>query len=102
VADGFVVDAQQIRRHADAIAAMRARVGAVQAAGGRIAQDHCAYGLLCAWMAGVLETRRQEHNSLLSYVEENLTLASDALSRSASSYAQTDAASADRIRRAGP
>lgn len=57
-----------------------------------ISQNDAAYGLLCGWIAGVLESRHVRQDELIAYVEENLSLAVDALRRTADGY---DAAEAD-------
>lgn len=101
VADEFLVDAAQIRRHAGNIEAVRARFAAIRAASAHIAQDHSAYGLLCSWLPAVLEGRHQRQDSLVAYVEENLSLAADELAAVADAYEEVDAGAADAIRRAG-
>jgi hypothetical protein len=99
--DGFSVDAQQIRAHAARIDAVRQRFGAVRAASAAIAQDDAAYGMLCGWMAGILERRHVRQDNLIAYVAENLRLASDALIRTGQDYDEADDAAAQRLRRAG-
>lgn len=101
MADGFLADARQIRRHAGEVEQVRARFGAVRAASGHIARDDAAYGLLCGWISGLFEARHQRQDSLIGYVEENLALAADALSRAAEAYERVDDAVAESIRRAG-
>ena len=101
MAEGFLADARQIRRHAGAVEEVRARFGAVRAASAHIASDDAAYGLLCGWMAGLFEGRHQRQDSLVGYVEENLALAADALGRAAEAYERVDDAVAEAIRRAG-
>jgi Excreted virulence factor EspC, type VII ESX diderm len=99
--DGFTVDVPQIQSHAARIDAVRGRFAAVRSASAGIAQDDAAFGLLCGWMAGVLEQRHVRHEELLSYVEENLRLATDALIQTGQDYDRADDGAADRIRRAG-
>jgi hypothetical protein len=101
VTDEFAVDAAQLRRHIAHLEAVRARFAAVKAASAAIARDDTAYGLLCGWLPGVLEGRHQRQESLVAYVEENLSLAADALAEVAGSYEETDAGAAEAIRRAG-
>lgn len=99
--DGFQVDAQQIRDHAAKVDEVQQRFGAVKAASAAIAQDDAAYGMLCGWMSAILEGRHASQNSLYAYVEENLSLAADALLQAGRDYADVDDVAADRIRRAG-
>jgi hypothetical protein len=101
MSDGFMVDAQQIRAHAAKVDGVQQRFAAVRAASTAIVQDDAAYGLLCGWMAGILEARHAKQNELYAYVEENLRLASDALIRTSQDYEVADDAAAERIRRAG-
>lgn len=101
MADGFGVDAQQIRDHASRIGAVRQRFGAVKAASAAIAQDDAAYGLLCSWMPAILERRHVRQVQLFAYVEENLRLAAEALVQTSQDYADVDDAAAERIRAAG-
>ncbi|MFI7546707.1 type VII secretion target [Actinoplanes sp. NPDC049599] len=99
--DGFSADPAQLRRHAAHLEAVRARFGAVRSASAAIAGDGSAYGLLCGWLPAVLEGRHQRQDSLLSYVEENLTLAAEALTEVADAYDEADAGAADTVHRAG-
>ena len=99
--DGFSADAQQIRAHATRVEAVQQRFAAVRSASSAIVQDDAAYGMLCGWMAGILEARHAKQNELYAYVEENLRLASDALIRTSQDYEASDDAAADRIRTAG-
>ncbi|AGZ46446.1 type VII secretion target [Actinoplanes friuliensis] len=101
MADGFQVDAAQIRRHIAGLEAVRSRFGAVKSASAAISQDDGAYGLLCSWLPAVLEGRHRRQDELLAYVEENLTLAADSLTAVAGDYEDTDNAAADAVRKAG-
>ncbi|MBU2669839.1 hypothetical protein KOI35_40650 [Actinoplanes bogorensis] len=101
MSDGFSVDAQQIRAHAAKVEAVEMRFAAVKAASSAIVADHAAYGLLCGWMAGILEARHTKQNELYAYVEENLRLATDALVRTSQDYEIADDAAAERVRKAG-
>jgi hypothetical protein len=101
MSDGFQVDAQQIRAHATKIDAVQQRFAAVKAASSAIVRDDAAYGLLCGWMAGILESRHAKQDELYAYVEENLRLASDALVRTSQDYERADDDAANRLRRAG-
>jgi hypothetical protein len=101
MAEEFTVDPLQLRRHASNVEAVRQQFGAVKGASAAIAQDDAAYGLLCGWIAGILESRHVRQNELIAYVEENLSLAADALAAASRDYEGTDQAAADRIRLAG-
>jgi hypothetical protein len=56
---------------------------------------------MCGWIGGILDSRHQRQDGLLGYVEENLSLAADALHRTAEAYERVDDAVAETIRRAG-
>jgi hypothetical protein len=101
VPDGFAVEIAEIHGHAAQVAALRQRFAAVRTASAGIAQDDAAYGVLCGWMASILERRHVRQDELIAYVEENLALAAEALDRTAQDYAAADDAAASRIRRAG-
>ncbi|HET6481881.1 MAG TPA: type VII secretion target [Actinoplanes sp.] len=101
MSDGFSVDAQQIRAHATKVDALQQRFAAIKSASSAIVQDDAAYGMLCGWMAGILEARHTKQNELYAYVEENLRLASDALIRTSQDYELADDAAAERLRKAG-
>ncbi|MGW5052728.1 type VII secretion target [Actinokineospora sp. NPDC004072] len=98
---GFKVDIQQLRTHAQNVQAVRQRFDAVQSASSHIARDDQAYGLLCGWIAGVLEGRHQKQDELLAYVAENLDIASRELELSADAYDEVDNDSADKLNRIG-
>lgn len=100
MADGFAVDALQIRAHGARIEDLQQRFGAVKAASAAIAADNQAYGLLCGWMAAILERRHARHDQLIAYVEENLRLAAESLIRTSQDYEEVDNAAAERVRRA--
>lgn len=99
--DELTVDAAQLRRHIAHLEAVRARFDAVRSASAAIAQDGAAYGLLCGWLPPVLEGRHQRQDGLVAYVAENLALAADALADIAAAYEDTDAATAETVRKAG-
>jgi hypothetical protein len=101
VTDDFTVDADQLRDHAAKIDAVQQRFAAVTAASAAISQDDAAYGLLCGWMAGILERRHVRQDELIAYVAENLRLAADALIQTAAEYERVDDTAATRIRQAG-
>ncbi|TLW92494.1 hypothetical protein FFT09_15955 [Saccharomonospora piscinae] len=83
---GYAVNAEQLRAHADRIEQIQARFDAVKGASAHIQQDDQAYGLLCAWIAGVLEGRHARQDELIDFVAENLTLAAQALRAAADVY----------------
>lgn len=92
------VETEQIRAHARNLETIGDRFGRVKSASGHISQNDEAYGLLCGWISGVLEGRHVRQDELLAYVEENLTIAAEALRRVANDYDDTDIAASDRIR----
>jgi hypothetical protein len=98
--DGFSVDAAQLRRHVAHLEAIRARFGAVRSASAAISRDDSAYGLLCGWLPAVLEGRHQRQDGLIAYVEENLSLAAEALAEVAAAYDDVDTGAADAVRTA--
>lgn len=97
MSDGFAADANEIRAHAQHIEALRARFGAVKAASAHIRQDDAAYGLLCGWISAVLEGRHTRQDELIAYVEENLSLVSDGLRKTADGYDTTESDNAGLI-----
>lgn len=101
MADGFAVDAEQIRAHARNVDALRGRFDAVKTASAQIAQDDAAYGLLCGWISGVLEGRHKRQDELVAYVEENLSLVVRGLQRTADNYDNVDTDADTVIRKAG-
>ncbi|MFC3740599.1 type VII secretion target [Paractinoplanes deccanensis] len=101
MADGFSADAEQIRAHAARVEGVQQRFGAVRAASSAIGRDDAAYGLLCGWIAGILEARHVRQDQLIAYVEENLRLAGEALRQTGAGYDQADDAAAQRLRKAG-
>ncbi|BCJ48666.1 hypothetical protein Asp14428_01410 [Actinoplanes sp. NBRC 14428] len=101
MAEEFLVDAAQIRRHIGNLEAVRARFDAVRAASAHISGGDGAYGLLCSWLPAVLEGRHQRQDELVAYVAENLSIAADELASVADAYEETDAGAAQAVRRAG-
>ncbi|MER7891964.1 hypothetical protein ABTX15_19300 [Micromonospora sp. NPDC094482] len=99
--DGFEVDAEQIRQHARNIDALRGRFGAIKGASAHITGDDAAYGVLCGWISGVLESRHTRQDELIAYVEENLALVVKGLGTTADNYDNADADSSNTIRKAG-
>ena len=98
---GFLTDTAQIRQHINNLEALRLRFDTVRAASAHIVQDDRAYGLLCSWLPSVLEGRHKRQDSLIGFVEENLSMAADALAAVAVAYDDADAGAADAIRKAG-
>jgi hypothetical protein len=90
MAEGFTVDAEQVRRHAQRIEALRDRFDAVKAASAHIAGDDDAYGVLCRWMVWILEERHARQDELIAYAQENLSLAAESLRAAARQYEETD------------
>jgi hypothetical protein len=84
--DGYTTDVEQIRAHAANLEALRQRFDAVKTASSHIAQDDQAYGLLCGWIAGLMEGRHVRQDELIAYVEENLSLAAKSLRDTADDY----------------
>jgi len=101
VGDGFNVDVEQLRTHAGNVDAIRDRFGAVKSASAHIAQDDQAYGLLCGWIAAVLEGRHTKTDELIAYVEGNLELVAAELRNTADGYKAVDDSNADLISSAG-
>lgn len=99
--DGYGVSVEQIRAHASHVEAIRARFDAVRSASAHIAQDDQAYGLLCGWIAAILEGRHARQDELLAAVEENLTLVVAELRATARDYEAVDDSNAGLIRSAG-
>jgi Excreted virulence factor EspC, type VII ESX diderm len=92
--DGFTVDPEQLRAHADNLEALRGRLDAVVAASSHIARDDQAYGLLCGWIAGILEGRHVRQDALIVAGDENLSLAAESIADAATQYEGADAGSA--------
>lgn len=101
MADGFNVDPAQLRRHVASVRAVQDQLAAIKGASQAIGQNNAAYGLLCGWISAILEARHQKQDALYAYVEENLTLAAEALAATARDYESVDTAASDRIRQAG-
>jgi hypothetical protein len=99
-ANGFSVDPDQLRLHARNVDTQRERLGAVKAASAHIAQNDAAYGLLCKWIAAVLEGRHSRQDELIAGVEENLIAVAEVLRRTADTYESTDAESAQGLNEA--
>ncbi|MEO3748837.1 type VII secretion target [Plantactinospora sp. B5E13] len=95
--NGFGVAAEQIRAHARNVEAVQQRFGAVKAASAHIERNDAAYGLLCRWIAAVLESRHTRQDELYAYVEENLALVVQALRQTADGYDNVDSRAAQRL-----
>lgn len=99
--EAFNVDPAQLRRHAARVREVRDQLGAIKAASRSMAQDDAAYGLLCGWIAAILEARHGRQDQLYDYVEENLALAAQSLATASANYESADTGASDRLRRAG-
>lgn len=93
MADGFDVDPEELRTHASNLEAFKDRFDAIMNASTHIEQDDEAYGLLCGWISGCLESRHQTQDDITSYVAENFTIAAEALRASAEAYENSDSES---------
>jgi hypothetical protein len=96
--DGYTVDVAQLRQHASNLDSLKARFAAVKAASTHIAQDDQAYGVLCGWISGILESRHKKQDELIAYVEENLALAAQSLRDGAAAYEEMDGDAATTMR----
>jgi len=101
VSDAFQVDSSQLYRHASNVMAVRDQLTAIKEASTAISADHSAYGLLCGWISGILESRHAGQDALYVYVEENLRLMADAVTAAGRDYDATDASAHDRIKASG-
>ena len=101
MSDAFQVDSSQLCRHAANVMAVRDQLTAIKNASNAISADHSAYGLLCGWISGILETRHAGQDALYVYVEENLRLMADAVNATGRDYDATDASAQARIKGAG-
>ncbi|MFY1690507.1 type VII secretion target [Plantactinospora sp. WMMB782] len=99
--DGYDVEVRQIRSHAGHVEDLAERFGAVKGASAHISQDESAYGLLCGWISGVLESRHTRQDELVAYVAENLSLAAESLRSAADNYENSDLRAADSFDRLG-
>jgi hypothetical protein len=101
VSDAFQVDSSQLYRHASNVMAVRDQLTAIKEASTAISADHSAYGLLCGWISGILESRHAGQDALYVYVEESLRLMADAVTAAGRDYDATDASAHDRIKASG-
>jgi hypothetical protein len=101
VVSGFNVEAEQLRAHAGSVDAIKQRLGKVKSASAHITADDQAYGLLCGWISGVLESRHTEVDEVIAQVDTNLELVAKELRASADTYQAADDDNADRITAAG-
>ncbi|MBE9376097.1 hypothetical protein IQ251_16720 [Saccharopolyspora sp. HNM0983] len=98
---GYDVSAEQIRAHAGKVEEIEARFDAVRDASSHIQQDDQAYGLLCGWIAGILEGRHTRQDELVDFVAENLSLAAESLRAVADDYQGLDEDNADLLQSSG-
>ncbi|WP_026931561.1 type VII secretion target [Glycomyces tenuis] len=87
---GYVVDPEQLRAHASNLEQFKTRFEAVQSASSHIAQDDEAYGLLCGWIAGLLEERHQRQDGLVARAESNIGLLAESIRAAADAYEESD------------
>lgn len=90
MADGYEVDHEVLREHASNLERFQERFQAIKDASSHIAQDDEAYGLLCGWIAGILEERHQRQDGLVDYLEENISLAASSIRDAADAYEASD------------
>lgn len=88
--NGFTVDPEELRTHARHLEELKSRFDAVMNASTFIEQDDEAYGTLCGWIAGCLESRHQTQDEITAYVAENFTIAAQALNACAEDYETSD------------
>ena len=100
--DGVRVDTAEIRAHANHIAALNARFDAVKTASAHIANDASAYGVLCGWIAAILEGRHTRQDELVAYVSENLQMVVEQLNTVAANYDAMEAGTAGMIKKYNP
>jgi hypothetical protein len=98
MAKGWEVNPEQIRAHAENVALLRDRFGAVKSASSHISQNDAAYGTLCGWISGILEGRHTRQDELIAYVEENLAVVCQELRRTAEIYENIDNSAAENLR----
>lgn len=87
---GYTVDPEELRTHAGNLEAIKQRIDAVMEASTHIEQDDEAYGTLCGWIAGCLESRHQTQDRITAYLGENFTIAAEALRAAAEEYETSD------------
>ncbi|MBN6039635.1 type VII secretion target [Amycolatopsis sp. 195334CR] len=98
---GYHVDPAQLRAHVTNLEKLRARFDAIKAASAHITRDDEAYGLLCGWIAGVLEDRHRKQDELIAYLEENLSMVAESVRAGADAYEKIEGTNSDLIRTAG-
>ncbi|GAA2542531.1 hypothetical protein GCM10010435_07850 [Winogradskya consettensis] len=101
MSESFDVDVAQLHQRAAKVRAVRDQLAAVKRASSAIAQDDAAYGLLCQWIAAILERRHQGQDELYGFVEDNLKRAAEAIATTADEYDTTDSTAHQQIMRAG-
>lgn len=77
------VSPQHLRAHASTLDVLRSLLEDVQLTSGRIGDGQEAYGLLCGWVLTGLGDRYLHHRDQLTYIEESLAVAVQALHRAA-------------------
>lgn len=88
--DGYSVETDELYFHANSLEGIQSRFEAVQSASSHIVQDDQAYGLLCGWIAGVLEEKHQRQDELTDYVAENLGLSATTMRDCVQNYDESD------------
>jgi hypothetical protein len=96
---GWKVDTEQIRAHAENVALLRDRFGAVKSASTHISQNDAAYGTLCGWISGILEGRHGRQDQLIADVEENLAIVCQELRKTAENYDSIDGEAKKNLRK---
>ncbi|MFC5289386.1 type VII secretion target [Actinokineospora guangxiensis] len=99
--DGFTVNAEQIRAHAGNVAAVQERFSAVKSASSHIQGDGQAYGVLCGWIAAILEDKHTRQDELIAGAERNLRVVEAELRSSAEEYEVSDQTNAEAITTSG-
>jgi hypothetical protein len=99
--DGYNVNTEQLRTHAANVEAIKARFEAVKSASAHIARDDQAYGVLCGWIAGILEGRHTAQDELFTFAENNLAKVAAELRQSADDYDGMEDDNTARIRTSG-
>jgi hypothetical protein len=87
---GYTVDPEELRAHARYLETLKERFDAVMDASNYIEQDDEAYGTLCGWISGCMESRHHTQDRITSYLAENFTIAASALRAAAEEYETSD------------
>ncbi|WP_158630240.1 type VII secretion target [Glycomyces terrestris] len=88
--NGFEVDPEALRTHANHIDAIVDEFALVGDAMKSIAAADNAYGTLCEWIPPILEARATEQDRITGKLARNLRLIADALRDAAESYDESD------------